>query len=164
WKWRSATLAIWGRCVIVTTCARPASRQRVSATRCAVSPPIPASISSKTIVSPPATAAIASAIRDSSPPDAVSATGANGSPGLGPRGRGPGQQLLVRRRAEPAHGLGNAIELGLDVLEAPRIGLEARQKRPQLGGNLAQAKLDVAQLVAGPRKLRRQAFDRSDGT
>ena len=43
---------------------------------------MPASISSKTSVSPPATAAIASAIRDSSPPDAVSATGANGRPGV----------------------------------------------------------------------------------
>jgi len=28
-------LAIWGRCVIVTTCARPASRRSVSATACA---------------------------------------------------------------------------------------------------------------------------------
>ena len=49
----------------------------------AVSPPIPASISSKTIVSPPPTAAIASATRESSPPEAVSATGANGRPGFG---------------------------------------------------------------------------------
>ena len=44
---------------------------------------MPASISSNTIVSPPATAAIASATRESSPPEAVSATGPNGSPAFG---------------------------------------------------------------------------------
>src|SRR5205807_2354724 len=82
-KWRSATLAICGRCVIVITWARVASRCRISATLCAVSPPMPASISSNTIVSPPATAAIASAMRESSPPEAVSATGPNGRPRLG---------------------------------------------------------------------------------
>ena len=66
----------------MTTCARAASRRSVSPTACAVRPPIPASISSKTIVSPPPTAAIASAIRDSSPPDAVSATGAERQAGV----------------------------------------------------------------------------------
>ena len=35
-KWRSARLAICGRCVIVTTCARSASRRSVSPTACAV--------------------------------------------------------------------------------------------------------------------------------
>ena len=55
----------------------------MSATACAVVPPMPASISSNTIVSPPATAAIASAMRESSPPEAVSATGPNGSPAFG---------------------------------------------------------------------------------
>ena len=79
----SATLAICGRCVIVSTCARSASRFNVAATACAVSPPMPASISSKTIVSPPPTAAIASATRESSPPEAVSATGPNGRPAFG---------------------------------------------------------------------------------
>src|SRR6185503_2237211 len=82
-KWRSASDAICGRCVIVTTWARSARRRSVSPTACAVWPPIPASISSKTIVSPPPTAAIARAIRESSPPEAVSATGANGSPAFG---------------------------------------------------------------------------------
>ena len=46
-KCRSATLAICGRWVIVSTCARSASRRRTPATRCAVTPPMPASISSK---------------------------------------------------------------------------------------------------------------------
>ena len=76
-------LAICGRWVIVSTCARPARRRSVSATAWAVVPPMPASISSKTIVSPPATAAIASATRESSPPEAVSATGPNGRPAFG---------------------------------------------------------------------------------
>ena len=52
-KWRSARLAICGRCVIVTTCARARELRERLATACAVSPPMPASISSKTIVSPP---------------------------------------------------------------------------------------------------------------
>src|SRR6185503_4110260 len=81
-KWVSAALAIWGRWVIVSTCARSASLPRASATACAVRPPMPASISSKTIVGSPApawaTARRASATRESSPPEAVSATGANG--------------------------------------------------------------------------------------
>ena len=104
-KCRSARLAICGRCVIVTTCAAPASRRSVSATACAVCPPMPASISSKTIVSPPATAAIASATRESSPPEAVSATGANGMPWFG-RMRNVAvvaarRARLARRRARP---------------------------------------------------------------
>ena len=79
----SATLAICGRCVIVSTWARSARRCSVDATACAVTPPMPASISSNTSVSPPATAASARAMRESSPPDAVSAIGANGSPAFG---------------------------------------------------------------------------------
>src|SRR5437879_929091 len=82
-NWRSASAAICGRWVIVTTCARSARRFSDLPTAFAVSPPMPASISSKIRVSPPATAAIASAIRDSSPPEAVSATGAKGSPAFG---------------------------------------------------------------------------------
>src|SRR6185503_1553855 len=86
-KWVSAALAIWGRWVIVSTCARSASLPRASATACAVRPPMPASISSKTIVGSPApawaTARRASATRESSPPEAVSATGANGRPEFG---------------------------------------------------------------------------------
>src|SRR5512133_2355163 len=83
-KCRSARLAICGRCVIVTIWERSPSRRSVCPTACAVWPPIPASISSKTrVILPPAAAAIASAMRESSPPDAVSATGANGRPAFG---------------------------------------------------------------------------------
>ena len=67
----------------MSTCARSARRWSVAATACAVTPPIPASISSNTSVSPPATAASASATRESSPPEAVSAIGANGRPAFG---------------------------------------------------------------------------------
>ena len=79
----SATLAICGRCVIVSTCARSASRCRRAATRCAVSPPTPASISSRTRVSPPATADSASAMRRASPPDGRLGDRRSGSPAFG---------------------------------------------------------------------------------
>ena len=110
-KWRSARLAICGRCVIVITCARPASRRSVSPTACAVWPPMPASISSNTIVSPPPTAAIASAMRESSPPDAVSATGPNGRPAFGrtektassaPDGPGSASRTSTRNSPSPS--------------------------------------------------------------
>ena len=67
----------------MSTWARSARRCSVAATACAVTPPMPASISSKTSVSPPATAASARATRESSPPEAVSAIGANGRPAFG---------------------------------------------------------------------------------
>ena len=108
-KCASATLAIWGRCVIVITCARSASRRSVAATACAVSPPMPASISSKTSVSPPPTAASASATRESSPPEAVSATGPNGRPGVRPDQEdassapvGPGSRSRSSTRNSPS--------------------------------------------------------------
>ena len=95
----------------------PARRRSVSPTACAVWPPMPASISSKTIVSPPPTAAIASAIRESSPPEAVSATGANGQPAFGrirnatssaPAGR---RLALAQLDAELALAQADALEL-----------------------------------------------------
>ena len=106
----SATLAIWGRCVIVITCARSARRRSVAATACAVSPPMPASISSKTSVSPPPTAASASATRDSSPPEALlgdrGRTGGRHSAGSGRRPRqrrwGPGSRSRSSTRNSPS--------------------------------------------------------------
>ena len=230
------------------TCARSASRWRTRPTAFAVSPPMPASISSNTSVSPPATAAIASATRDSSPPDAVSATGPNGMPAfgrmrktassapvapmsrsrtsqvnspspmptscnstatatanpgaavarlvaqlecervharLGRLDRGGGsrcrvdalverrqllarlgrarQQLVVARDAEAALRLRDAVEACLQLFQPSRLGLERRKERAQLGRGLAQAELDVAQLVAGALELGRQPLERSDG-
>ena len=70
---------------------------------------MPASISSKTSVSPPATTASASATRESSPPDAVSATGPKGMPGLGrirktasSRPLGPGSRSFSSTRNSPS--------------------------------------------------------------
>ena len=61
------------------------------------------------------------------------------------------EQLLERRAAEAALGVGDPLELGLDLLEPAGLGLERRQERAQLERRLAQAQLDVAQLVAAPR-------------
>ena len=73
------------------------------------------------------------------------------------------QQLLVARGTEAALRLRDAVEAGLKLFEPPRLGLERRKERAQLGRGLAQAELDVAQLVAGTLELRRQPLERSDG-
>src|SRR5947199_103156 len=80
-------------------------------------------------------------MRESSPPDAVSATGDTGRPGFG----------RIRNCTSSA-------PVGPAGLRAER-----RKERPQLRGRLAQSELDVAQLVAGPRELRREALERRDG-
>ena len=137
-KCRSATVAICGRCVIVTTCARSARRRSVSATACAVVPPMPASISSKTIVSPPATAAIASATRESSPPDAVSATGPNGRPAFGrirkTTSSAPVAPGSRSRELDPELAVAEAdrLQLGRDRL-GERLGAASRARLAQLG-------------------------------
>ena len=51
----------------------------------------------------------------------------------------------------------------LDLLEPARLGAERVEKRAQVGRGLAQAKLDVAQLVAGARELGRKRLERRDG-
>jgi len=67
---------------------------------------------------------------------------------LRPRGRGAGEELLVALTAEAALGVGNPVELGLEVLQPTRLSAEAGEERAQLRAGLAQAQLDVAQLVA----------------
>ncbi len=233
---------------MVMTCARSASRRSTRPTAFAVSPPIPASISSNTSVSPPATAAIASAMRDSSPPEAVSATGPNGIPAFGrmrktassapvapisrsrisqtnspspmptscssaatasanagaaafrsarssmarswthasaassaaaaaAAGSTPPSSAASSSRAsaarcmsssyvddaEPALRLGDPVEPGLELLQPARLRLERGEERAQLGCGLAQAELDVAQVVAGALELGREPFERRDG-
>ena len=110
----------------------------MSATACAVRPPMPASISSKTMVAPPPTAAIASAIRDSSPPEAVSATGASGSPRFGlirnatssaPVGPGPSAPL-AELDPELALPHADAGQLGRDGIRERLRALPARLRRP----------------------------------
>ena len=85
-KWCSARAAICGRWVMHMTWRSAPSARRRSPTARAVWPPTPASTSSKiNVPAPPAPATVISAsiTRDSSPPDAVSRTGAAGTPGLG---------------------------------------------------------------------------------
>ena len=81
---------------------------------------------------------------------------------LRPRLGCAGQQLFVGLRAEASLGLSNPVQSGLDLFEPSRLGLERRQKATQLARGLAQAQLDVAQLVTGSRKLRRELFERRE--
>ena len=71
-------------------------------------------------------------------------------------------QLLVRRDAEPALRLGDSVQPGLELLQPARLRLERGEKRAQLGCGLAQPELDIAQLVARPLQLRREALERRD--
>ena len=76
--------------------------------------------------------------------------------------RRSGEQLLVRLAAEAALRLGDPVELGLELLEPPRLGLERREERAEVGRRLAQAQLDVPQLVAGGLQLRGDVLERRD--
>src|SRR5262249_18446104 len=75
---------------------------------------------------------------------------------------GPREELVVALAAEPPLGIGDPLELRLDLLEPAGLGAKRRQERPQLRRGLAQAQLDVAQLVAGPRELGREALEWSN--
>ena len=127
------------------TCARAPSRRSVSPTACAVWPPMPASISSKTIVSPPPTAAIASAIRDSSPPEAVWATGANGRPAFG-------RMRKATSSAPVAPGLALAqLDPELALAEADAAKLRRDGLRKRLRSRLA--RLAAARFVSVCRRF-----------
>ena len=69
------------------------------------------------------------------------------------RGRRPLEQLLVARGAEAPLRLRDPVEARLELLEPSRLGLQRREKRAEVGRGLAQAQLDVAQLVAGALEL-----------
>jgi len=56
---------------------------------------------------------------------------------LGLRLGGPPKQLLVRRAAKTPLRLGNPVELGLDLLEPIRLGVERGEKAAELGRGLA---------------------------
>ena len=74
------------------------------------------------------------------------------------------EQLLVGLAAEAPLRLCDAVERRLELLEASRLGLERREERVQLRRGLAEAQLDVAQLVAGPLELGSEALERRDRT
>ena len=71
-----------------------------------------------------------------------------------------GEQLFVRLGPEASLRVGDAVELLLDLLEPARLRLERRQEAAELARGLAKPELDVAQLVAGARQLRREALER----
>src|SRR5437764_7423176 len=72
------------------------------------------------------------------------------------------EELLVRRAAEAALEVGDPVELGLDVLEAPRLGVERREERREVARGLAEPELDVAELVRGALQLGREALERGE--
>ena len=146
----------------MTTCARSARRLSVSATRCAVTPPMPASISSKTSVSPPATTASASATRESSPPDAVSATGPNGMPGFGrirktasSRPLGPGSRSFS-----------STLELALPHARRPRGSRRPRRRtaRPPRPSAACSAAITASNSLLGAGELGRGGRERVEAT
>src|SRR5439155_13896906 len=57
---------------------------------------------------------------------------------------GTREKLLVGGAAKPPLQVGDVVELGLDVLEPPRLRLERREERREVARGLAQAQLDVA--------------------
>ena len=79
---------------------------------------------------------------------------------LGARLGGTREQLFVGLRAEASLRVGDALEAGLDLLEPARLGAERGEKRAKLRSRLAQAELDVTQLVAGARELGRERLER----
>ena len=108
-KWRSASAAICGRCVMQSSWVCSESRSSFSPSARAVRPPTPASTSSNTSVGRAersrAASRTASAMRDSSPPDAVRAIGVAASPGFACRKQldavGAARARLALRRGGP---------------------------------------------------------------
>ena len=73
---------------------------------------------------------------------------------------GAGEQLLVGRAAEAPLRVGDALELRLDVLDPIRVGFEREQEGPQVGAELPQAQLQVAQLLTRACELGRDSLER----
>jgi len=72
------------------------------------------------------------------------------------RGCRAGEQLLVARSLEAAPGVGHALELGLDLLEAPGLRLERSEEAAQRGGHFPDPHLGFAELAVRLRKLGRE--------
>ncbi len=77
-------------------------------------------------------------------------------------GLGTGEQLVVVGGAEPAACVRDLLQLALDVLEPVGLGLERREEAAQVRAHLAQPQLEVAQLLACARELRREPLDRCE--
>ena len=175
-KWRSATLAICGRCVIVITCARSARRRSVSATACAVWPPMPASISSKTIVVPaadrgdrerdPRQLAAGGRLGDRRERQALVRTDEEGHLVGAGRARAPARQLDPELalaepdpvRARPATASGERLGGGAPVLrEALRqlLSASSRASASALGCRLAAGRRPSSSAASSRSRLRR---------
>ena len=74
------------------------------------------------------------------------------APGAPPRRASTSSANVCAAVAAPQ--VGEPVELGLDLLEPPRLGLERREERAQLRGRLAELQLGRAQRVAGRLRAR----------
>ena len=77
-------------------------------------------------------------------------------------GRRPRQQVVVVGGAEAPPRVRDPLQLPLDVLEPVGLGLQRGEERAQVGADLAQAQLDVAQLLTGTRELGREPLERGE--
>ena len=66
------------------------------------------------------------------------------------------------RTAAPLRG-GDPVELRLDLLEPPRLGLERGGEGREVACALTQAELDVAELLRGARELRSEPLHLGEG-
>src|SRR5207237_10926548 len=74
----------------------------------------------------------------------------------------PREQRVVRRAPEAALRLSDPVEFGLELFEPARLRFERSEEGVEVGGRLAQAELDVAQLVAGTLQLRSEPLEGRD--
>ena len=82
---------------------------------------------------------------------------------LGARDRSSGQQLFVRAGPEAPLRLGDAVELRLDLLQPPRLGLERGGERSEVARRLAEPDLDVAELLRRLGELRGEPLHLAEG-
>ena len=78
------------------------------------------------------------------------------------RRRGALEQLVVRRRAEPALEIGDPLEPPSTSSSERRVGLERGEEAVQVAADLAQPKGDVAELAGGRAELRREPLERRE--
>ena len=70
------------------------------------------------------------------------------------------EQVVVVGRAEPAARIGDPLELALDLLDPVRLGFERGEEPAQVGAQLPEPQLDVAELLARAGQLRCEPLER----
>ena len=110
------------------------------------------SAASSSVCASAAASASAAAAAGSSPP---SSAASSSRAAVGAR-----EQVVVVGGAEAAARVRDPLQLALDVLEPVGLGLERGEEGAQVGADLAQAQLEVAQLLAGSRELGREPLER----